>query len=312
MRAKPFEAKDEVRVSMNKLAIAAALGAAFSASVASAQDQGEPGVAASAPEENAVEATIFDGDFVSVGVGVAYGPSYSGSDDYTAFVLPIVQGSLGGVDINPRPAGIALDFVPDPDEGVSFSAGPMIKLNRDRVDVDDIKDEVVARYGELDTAIEVGPSVGVSFPGVLNPYDSVSVNLDAVWDINGAHSGRTISPSVTYFTPLSRGIAASLSVSANHIDDDYADYYYSVAPLNTLVPDPDALPLFQAEGGFESFGTNVLLAFDLNGDVTDGGLALIGLASYSRLLGDAKDSPFTSIRGSADQFMVAAGIGYTF
>ena len=293
---------------MKNLTIAAALGASLLATGAQAQDQGEPGVTAAAPDEDLVSGTVFDGDFLSVGVGVAYGPSYSGSDDYTAFVLPIVQGSLGGVDINPRPAGIALDFVPDAASGVSFSAGPVIKLNRDRATLDSIKDPVVELYGELDTAIEVGPSVGVSFPGVLHGYDSLSVNVDAVWDINGAHGGRTISPSITYFTPLSRGIAASLSVSATHMDDDFADYYYSVAPL----ADPAALPVFQAQGGFESLGANVLLAFDLNGDVTDGGLALIGLGSYSRLLGDAADSPFTSIRGTANQFMVAAGIGYTF
>ena len=74
-----------------------------------AQDAGEPGVRAAAPD--LPEQTVFDGDYLTVGVGVAYGPSYSGSDDYTAFVLPLVQGSLGGVDISPRAAGIALDFI---------------------------------------------------------------------------------------------------------------------------------------------------------------------------------------------------------
>ena len=53
--------------------------------------------------------TVFDGDWVSIGVGAAYSPSYDGSDDYVVSVLPIVQGSLGGIDINPRPAGLALE-----------------------------------------------------------------------------------------------------------------------------------------------------------------------------------------------------------
>lgn len=297
---------------MKLATICAAAALLAASSSANAQDQGEPGVTSDVPEDGGIEGTVFDGDFISVGVGVAYGPSYSGSDDYTAFVLPIVQGSLGGVDINPRPAGIALDLIPDADESVSFSAGPVVKINRDRVDVDDIKDPVVAAYGELDTAIEVGASVGVSFPGVLNPFDSISFNVDTVWDVAGAHDGMTVSPSVTYFTPLSRGIAASLSLTANHIDDDYADYYYSVPVTNSLLPDPDILPGFEADGGFESVGANLLLAYDLNGDVTDGGLALIGIGGYSRLLDDAKRSPFTSVRGDADQFFGAIGIGYTF
>ncbi len=296
-----------------KLAATCAAATMLAASVpANAQDQGEPSVTTELPEDLSLEGTVFDGDFLSVGVGVAYGASYSGSDDYTTFVLPIVQGSLGGVDINPRPAGLALDFIPDTEGQLAFSAGPVIRLNRDRVDADDIEDPVVAAYGELDTAIEIGPSVGVSLPGVLNPYDSLSFNVDAAWDVAGAHDGMTINPSVTYFTPLSRGIAASLSFSANHIDDDYADYYYSVPAINTLLTDADVLPGFEADGGFESVGVNVLLGVDLNGDVTDGGLALVGLGGYSRLLNDAKRSPFTSIRGDADQWFAAIGIGYTF
>ena len=256
--------------------------------------------------------TVFDGDYLSVGVGVAYNASYSGSDDYQLSVLPIVQGSLGGVAINPRPAGLALDFIPDPDDGIAFSAGPLLRINRDRADIDDIDDDIVAAYGELETAIEVGASLGVKLPKLLNPFDSLSFNVDAGWDVNGAHGGMTVSPSVTYFTPLSRAMAASLSVGTNWVDDDFADYYYSVPVTNPALPAADVLPGFQAEGGFESVGVNLLLAYDLNGDVTDGGLSLIGLGGYSKLLGDAADTPFTSIRGSSNQYFVALGIGYTF
>ncbi len=287
-----------------------AAGTVLIAAPLAAQDAGAPGVRAATPD--LPEETVFDGDYLTVGVGVAYGASYSGSDDYRTFVLPIVQGSLGGFDISPRPAGVALDFIPDPDEGVSFSFGPVIKLNRDRADLDGIKDPVVEAYGELDTAIEVGPSAGVSFPQLLNPFDSLSLSVDAAWDVAGAHDGMSVSPAITYFTPLSRGIAASLSLSTKYIDDDYADYYYSVPATNAALPAADVLPGFQADSGFESAGVNVFLAFDLNGDVTDGGLALVALGGYSRMLGDAKDSPFTSIRGEADQFLGAVGIGYTF
>lgn len=286
---------------------AAVLLAAMAASPALAQqpDTSEP-LPAGPPE------TVFDGDYVSVGVGVAYNPSYSGSDDYSVNILPIVQGSLGGVRINPRPAGIALDFIPDPDDGVGFSAGPMIRLRSDRTDASDIKDDIVAAYGELDRAVEIGGSVGVKFPKLLHPYDSLSVNLDAAWDVAGAHGGMYWSPSVTYFSPLSRATAASLTLSTTFIDDKFADYYYSVPTTNTLLPDADVLPGFQAEGGMQSYGVNLLMAHDLSGDVTDGGLSLVGIGGWSKLVGDAADTPFTSIRGKSDQFFVALGVGYTF
>lgn len=256
--------------------------------------------------------TVFDGDFLSVGVGVGYNPSYSGSDDYNVNILPIVQASVWGIDINPRPAGLALDFVPDPEDSIGFSAGPLVRLRNDRVDVEDIEDDIVAAYGELDRAVELGGSVGVNFPKVINPFDSLSFNLDAAWDVAGAHGGMYWSPSVTYFTPLSRATAASLSLNANFIDDDFADYYFSVPTVNTLLPDEDVLPGFQAEGGMQSYGVNLLLAHDLSGDVTDGGLSLVGIGGWSKLVNDAADTPFTSIRGNNDQYLVALGVGYTF
>ena len=256
--------------------------------------------------------TVFDGDFLSLGVGVGYNASYSGSDDYNVNVLPIIQASVWGIDINPRPAGIAIDFVPDADEGVSFSAGPMVRLRSDRVDADDINDDIVAAYGELDRAVELGGSVGVKFPKMLHPFDSLSFNLDAAWDVAGAHGGMFWSPSVTYFTPFSRATAASVTLSTTFIDDSFADYYYSVPTLNTLLPDEDVLPGFQAEGGMQSYGVNLLLAHDLSGDVTDGGLSLVGIGGWSKLVNDAADTPFTSIRGNNDQYFIALGVGYTF
>lgn len=256
--------------------------------------------------------TVFDGDFLSIGVGVGYSPSYSGSDDYNVNILPIVQGSVGGIGISPKPAGLALDFIPDSDEGLSFSAGPMIRLRSDRNDAEDINDDIVAAYGELDRAVELGASVGVSYPKLLNPFDSLSVSLDATWDVAGAHKGMMVSPSVTYFTPLSFSTAASLSFSTSFVDDKFADYYYSVPATNDALPIADLLPGFEAEGGIQSYGVNLLLAHDLSGNVTDGGLSLIGIGGWSKLVNDAADTPFTSIRGNNDQYFIALGVGYTF
>lgn len=292
-----------------------AIVASTAAAPLAAQDVAEPGVpAAVGPaevEDSAMpgfEGSALDGDFLSIGGGVGVSPSYSGSDDYVAFPLPIVQGSLGGIGINPRPGGIAFDFIDDASGAdTTFSLGVAGKLNRNRAT--QIKDPVVEAFGELDTAIEVGPTVGVGFTKVLNPYDSLSLNADVLWDVAGAHSGMSVDASVTYFTPVSRGAAVSLSASTSFIDDDYADYYYSVDP--TLAPGTP-LPAYQADGGMEDFGLTLLGFVDLNGNLLDGGFALFGIVGYSRLVGDAKDTPFTSVVGSADQWIGGVGLGYTF
>lgn len=287
---------------------AAASLAMLAAVPVAAQDQDVVETAAEAAEQQGpAPDTVYDDNWISIGFGVALGPSYDGSDDYVLSPAPLVQGKVAGVGISPRPAGLALDFIPDRGDGPNIAFGPSVRLRNDRAD--QIKDEVVKLAGKLDRAVELGVATGISFPKVLNPYDSLSLNLDARWDVAGAHEGMVIEPGVTYFTPLSRGTAASLSIGAEFVDDNYADYYYSVSPQQSL---DSGLPEFSAKGGLNSVGTNLLLAFDLDGDLQNGGLAIVAVGGYSRLVGDAKDTPYTSIRGSADQFFGALGIGYTF
>lgn len=274
-------------------------GVAALALAAPAFAQNEPRVIA--------EETAFDGDYVSVAIGAAYGPSYDGSDDYVIFPAALVQGSLGGIDFTSRGAGLAFDFVPDPDEGIGFDLGVSGQLRGNRAR--QVEDPVVLSLGKLDEAIEVGPTVGIGIPKVFHDYDSLSASVDVTWDINGAHGGMVIEPAVTYFTPLSRGIAASLSLNAEHGDGDFADYYYTVTPAQSLA---SGLPAFDADGGWTKAGGNLLLGFDLDGNLENGGLALVLVGSYMRMLGDAERSPFTSVRGDADQWTGAIGIGYTF
>lgn len=289
----------------NRLTRAACAALTVMASPAWAQD---PGAETPAPESPA--ATVFDDNWLTIGGGASYSTSYDGSDDYVVSVLPLVQGKLGGISINPRAAGLALDFIQEAPGETGFSLGVAGRLNRNRAT--QIEDRVVEQYGELDTAIEVGPTVGVTVPGVLHQYDSLSLSVDALWDVNGAHEGMTINPSITYFTPLSRAMALSFSLSARHVDDDYASYYYSVPVAPAAVAVADRLPVFAADGGFDKVGANLLFGFDFDGDLTNGGLAAFVLGGYSRMVGDAADTPFTSIRGSDDQWFIGGGLGFTF
>ena len=265
-----------------------------------------PGFAQDAPPA-ASEESVFDGDYLSVAVGGAYGPSYDGSDDYVFFPAGLLQGSLGGVAFTSRGAGVSVDFIPDPAEGIGFDLGVTGQVRSSRAR--QVKDPVVESLGKLDYAIEVGPTVGISIPHVLNAYDGLGFSVDTSWDINGAHGGMVIEPQITYFTPLSRGIAASLSLSGEHGDGQFMDYYYSVTPAQSVA---SGLPAYDADGGWTKAGGNLLLGFDLDGNLENGGLALVVVGGYTRMLGDAKTSPFTSVRGSADQWIGALGIGYTF
>ena len=289
---------------MRTTVIAAGLLAALAASPALGQ---EDPATAGPPADFDMRDTVYDDTWLSIGAGVGYGPSYDGSDEYVAFPAPIIQGRVAGIGIQPRPAGLALDFVPDARDGVGIAFGPVARVRSNRAR--QIKDPVVKAAGELDTAVEVGVNAGLSFPKVLNPYDSLSLGTDVMWDVAGAHSGMTFAPSITYFTPLSRGMAASLSLSAEHGDGDFMRYYYSFTPAQSLA---SGLSIFTADSGWTKAGATLLTAFDFDGNLANGGLSAVLIGGYSRMLGDAKRTPYTSIRGSADQWFAAVGIGYTF
>ena len=295
---------------MIKLAFPAALAAIFVAgslpAAAAAQDEHDTPAAPLPASAEGTEA-MMGGDYLAVGFGGALIPTYDGSDDYTFSVLPLIQGSVGGIGISPRPGGAALDLIADSGPGPKFAFGPSarIRLNRNG----DVKDPVVALLPERDMALELGPTVGISFSRVLHAYDSLALDVDARWDVLGAHGGMVVSSYLAYTTPLSEGIAAVLAVGGEYGDDTFMDYYHSVSPADA---DTSGLPAFDASGGIRNLGVQLLLAIDLNGNLRDKGWGLFAIGGYSRMLGDAASSPLTSIQGSADQWIAGAGIGYTF
>ncbi len=271
-------------------------------------------VAAQAPEAESAKADapdrgVFAGDWLTLGIGVGYGPSYEGSDDYTVFPAPLAQGSVGGLEFGARGPGLYVDLIADGDNesNVKFLAGPLFRVRLDRNSK--IKDPVVRSLGKEDVAIEVGATAGISFSKVLNPYDTLTISGDIQWDVAKAHRGRLIMPAVSYSTPLSKAIFTNLSLSAVHVVDNYADTYFSIDALGSAA---SGLPVFDADGGWKSYGATLLGGVDLSGDARDGGWGTFALVSYSRLTGDAKRSPVTSIRGDADQWFLAAGVSYTF
>lgn len=262
-----------------------------------------------APAAERPNRSVFSGDWVTVGLGAGLSPSYDGSDQYDLFPAPLVQGSVKGIDFGARGPGLYVDLVADGNSGkdVKFLAGPLVRFRMDRND--DIKDPMVRLLGKEDVAIEVGATAGVSFSKILHPFDSVSMSTDIQWDVAGAHKGRIISPSVSYATPLSMAIFTMLSLSGKHVDGNYADTYFSIDQAGSIA---SGLPVFDAKGGWKSYGAGLLGAVDLSGDARDGGWGVYGFINYSRLTNDAARSPVTALRGDANQWFMAGGVSYTF
>lgn len=264
-----------------------------------------------AAQEVSTDNSVFSGDFLIAGAGVAVTPSYEGSDDMVVMPAGAVAGRLGGVGINARAFGLSLDLIPDASRkgGIGFTLGPVVRYRTNRSGR--IVDDVVAKLGKLKGVVEVGVTLGLDAKKVFNPYDSVSFSVDLRWDASGRGSGVIVAPGVSYLTPVSKGIAVGGALSANFIDDRYANYNFGITPAGSLATG-GVLPAYTARGGLKDVGVGAFTAFDLNGNFLDGGPA-IGLgAMYSRLFNSAAESPVTSMRGRRSQLIFGAAASYTF
>lgn len=245
------------------------------------------------------------GDSFTIGAGAATNPDYEGSDDYRFIPAAFIRGKVGNISFTTRGLALYVDVL-SPDSGVDFDLGPIIAVRLNRTGK--VKDDFVDALPERDVAIEVGGFAGVSFKGLTNPYDSLGLRLDVTHDIGGAHGSTIWSPNIDFSTPLSRTFFIAANAGLDIVGNGYADYYYSV-PLADAAA--SGLPVYDADGGMKSWKAGLLLNQSLSGDLRRG-WSIFGLANYSRLVGDFRDSPIVEDRGSASQWLAALGLAYSW
>ncbi len=242
----------------------------------------------------------------TVAAGVASAPDYEGSDDNRMIPALAVRGRIGGMDFWSSATWLYVDIIGRPASGMDFDFGPILgaRLNRSG----DVKDGAVDKLPELDAAIEIGAFGGLSWHGLTNPYDTLSLRVDVLHDVGGAHKSTLITPSVSFGTPVSRSTYLSASAAGEWAGGGYADYYYSITPAEGAVA---GLPAYDADGGFKSWSLNLTGLQMVTGDLT-GGIGVFAFGSYKKLAGDFKDSPIVDLRGKAGQLMGAIGLSYTW
>jgi outer membrane scaffolding protein for murein synthesis (MipA/OmpV family) len=246
-------------------------------------------------------------DSFTIAGGVGITPDYEGSNDYRLIPAAAIRGKVNGISFSTRGLYLYVDVMPQ-GTGIDLDVGPIVgaRLNRTR----HVKDDIVDLLPDRKTAIELGGFAGLSVHGLTNPYDTLGVRLDVLHDVGNAHESTTFSPNVDFSTPLSRTTYASASVGAEFVSGRFADYYFSVSPAESLLT-AGALPVFDADGGMKNWKASLLLNQSLSGDLLHG-FSVFGTANYSRLVGDFKRSPIVSDRGSASQWLAAAGVAYTW
>jgi len=251
-----------------------------------------------------------DRDIVTVGVGAGFMSDYEGAKHHSFSPVPGAIGTVGGHDFAIIGNRASFNLIRRPDGPAwAIQAGPLISVNFNRTSRSNIDDPQVRALPKRDLTIEAGGYLGISKTGVLTSrHDMLTLSVSYRHDIFGVHDSAIVTPNLQYFTPLSRKIAVAAFVSADHVGNGYMASYFNITPADSRA---SGLPAYHGRGGWKNWTLGAAGTVSLSGDLLHG-WKLVGAATYSRLLGDAAASPVVRDVGTANQWLGAIGVAYTF
>jgi len=247
-----------------------------------------------APETVTDKPTGFGG---YVMLGGILSPDYQGSSHYK--FGPLAAGKLTYdtyyVEIKGPEARINLS----PIDGLEF--GPVMGLRSGRSDV---SNNHVDAMRDIDGSFEMGGFIRASRDDVFMQQDQVAFGVEALTDVTESSQGTTISFGPSYeFSPFQR-LRLGFDLSATYASSGYQSTYFGIDSGDAR---RSGLPTYKAGAGMKDVGLSITANYQLSDH-----WGLIGVAKYTRLVGDAADSPIVKDEGSRSQFMLGTGVVFRF
>ncbi len=224
---------------------------------------------------------------VDVGVAALNGPDYDGSDDRRTFAVPFINLAYKDIAFFSVQEGLGVNLIRTDD----FRAGPVARVRFAR---DESENEALKGLGDVDLAIEAGGFAEWR-------KDGWSAKIVALTDVSDAHGGSTARVSVGRSFRL-KPVIVSLGADAQFVSKDVNQTYFGV---NAAQAARSGYAVYSPKGGLQSAAVSALTVLPLSQNS-----AVLGLVSYTKLMGDAADSPIVRIKGSEDQ--VTAGAFYVY
>ncbi len=231
-------------------------------------------------------------------LGVATLPEFIGADANQLVPFAAASVPFLGRRFNLAGLGANVDLLPNS----RFSVGPLVNLELGRDDGAD--SEVLARMSEIDPAIEVGGFLRYAMPVAGLQQGLGAISLQVRQDVAGGHEGLVVQGGGELGFSLSARTQLSLSTQLTWADASFVDTYFAVDEADALA---SGLPLFDAGAGLRDVGAAVLVTHAVSQR-----WALIGRVAYTRLLGDAVDSPVVDLEGDANQLFIGGGVSWLF
>jgi outer membrane protein len=233
----------------------------------------------------------------TLGLGATYGPDYEGSDDYAAAPLWNVRANdLYHPETYAQLLGTAFtsNLLPNPHFRLGLAGGY-------RPDYDGVDDNAVQSVKGTQDALLVGPTLGYDF--WAGPGQDAAIEVDVLYDAKHGNGG-VVTPRFRAASQLADKIRGEGRISTSWGSGDYMGNWFSVNQRDAARTGLDS---YDADEGFK----DLTLGGSVNWNFI-GSWSLTGLASYTRMLGDAADSPIVDDAGDANQFRAGLLVNYTF
>lgn len=232
---------------------------------------------------------------IKVGGVLMVAPTYEGSKEYEAvgfpYLFPVFGNGAPGFFSRIDARGLD-DIRFKAIERDGFVAGPLAGYNLGR-DEDD--GDLLKGLGDVDGGVVAGAFVGYSLGPVM---------LDASFNNTfGDDGGYLIRLGASIERPMRDRTTVTGRVGATYADEEYMQNYFGVTAAQAATS-VAGLGAFDADAGFKDVFAEIGLKADFGGNWS----ARTNLR-YSRLIGDAADSPIVE---SEDQFSATLGLSYTF
>jgi outer membrane protein len=247
------------------------------------------GIVCSPISANAVEWTV--------GLGGGVAPDYEGSDEYELVPLWNIRANdLYDPNTYVQVLGPKLNSNFLPHNNLRLGLSGQYVAERDDVDNDQVD-----RLSSTDDGFMLGALLGYDFK--LSGNRVWGFEFDPRWDVSDDIGG-LFTLRTHYIAPFGGSWRFRGGIESTYASEDYMDEYFSISAADSAA---SGLNTFNADDGFKDVGVNASLTYQFAGN-----WSATGLVRYTRLLGDAEDSPVTDDAGDENQVFSGLLINYTF
>ncbi|WGF90418.1 MipA/OmpV family protein [Marinivivus vitaminiproducens] len=226
----------------------------------------------------------------AVGGGAAIKPEFEGSEDYEIIPIPALRAERGPYYVSLDAYTLRANLVPSE----VFNAGPIVNYRPKRGSADN---NAVDDLENVDPAVEVGAFGSMFLNGFI-------LNGSVSHDVANGHDGLLATAGTGFGFPVGEDIGVSAVISTTYASGNYMSTYFGIDNDNAA---RSGLDEYDADGGFKDVGLTLTARYTFSPS-----LAVTGSTSFTRLIGDAADSPIVDDEGSENQFTGAVTLVYMF